>query len=230
MNKILRIVSLMTILTYFIPVFSQQQEEINKNNKNDMSYFSQEEMQFILGDKEQPWNYASISIAPYYQMGVGTFSLILPYTTGFIVAFDHGIHHAFKPVYRKKSPFIPGLRVELAYNIYGALPVNSLSITAGVLWLFPVNHGKAGDISLSTTGGMNFMRGQIGKHYYSNDALYLTSALGYRLSFSNVFFSLEGRFSYINDKSFPWYGVGGSLGIGYKFVHSTPSESEGAGK
>ena len=230
-HKILRIVTSIMILIYMSDAYSQESESVEKStDKKDMSYFSREEMQFILGEKELPWNFARISISPYYQVGIGTFSLILPYSTGFIMTFDHGIHHAFKPVYRKKSPFIPGLRVELAYNMYGGLPVNSLSITGGVLWLFPINHGKAGDISFSATGGMDFMRGQIGKHYYSNDALYLTSGLGYNLSFSNVFVSLEGRFSYITDKSYPWYAVGGSLGVGYKFVHATPSESEGANK
>jgi hypothetical protein len=215
----------------FSPVFSQEGESDDKiTNKKDMSYFSQEEMQFILGDKEQPWNYGRISISPFYQIGVGTFSLVLPYTTGFVVAFDHGIHHAFKPIYRKKSPLIPGLRVELAFNIFGPLSVNSLSITGGLLWLFPLNKGKAGDISFSTTTGINFMRGQIGKYYFSNDALYITGALGYNMSFSNVFFSVEGRFSYITDKNFPWYGVGGSVGIGYKFLPASGSKSEGVDK
>jgi hypothetical protein len=230
-NKMIKQFSgIITILVTVImnsPVYSQDGTNGGQStDKKDMSYFSQEEMQFILGDKDQPWNYGRISISPYYLIGVGNFSLVLPYTTGFIVAFDHGIHHAFKPIYRRKSPLLPGLRVELAFNIFGPLSVNSLSITGGVLWLFPINSGKAGDIAFSTTTGMNFMRGQIGTSYYSNDALYLTATLGYQLSFSKVFFSLEGRFSYINDVNYPWYGVGGSVGVGYKFPQVSGSDAK----
>jgi len=231
MKRILSVAVLTIVYLGFSPVFSQGETvDTRAAEKKDMSYFSQEEMQFILGEKEQPWNYGRISISPYYMIGVGPFSLVLPNTTGFIIDFDHGIHHAFKPIYRRKSPLIPGLRVELAYNIFGPLAVNSLSISGGLLWIFPLNGGKAGDITLSSTAGMNFMRGQIGRYYFSNDALYVTGTLGYELSFSSVFFSLEGRFSYINDVQFPWYGVGGSLGVGFKFISSPKSDQDGAGK
>ena len=231
-TKLLLIILFTTVIIDISPVFSQDEELADKAaSKADLSYFSQEEMQFILGDKNQPWNYGRISIAPYYEIGIGKFAVVLPYTTGFMIAFDHGIHHAFKPVYRRKSPFIPGLRVELAFNLFGPLSVNSLSITGGLLWLFPIADGKGGEITLSSTAGMNFMRGQIGNSYFTNDALYLTGALGYQLSFSKIFFSLDGRFSFINDKNYPWYGVGGSLGIGYKFSQLSGSEpNEGSSK
>lgn len=220
----------MTMVAIFSPVFGQDETRDDKiTDKGNLSYFSQEEMQFILGDKEQPWNYGRISISPYYLIGIGEFSTILPFTTGFIIGFDHGIHHAFKPVYRRKSPFLPGLRVELAFNIFGPLSVNSLSITGGLLWLFPIASGKGGEITLSSTAGMNFMRGQIGNSYFSNDAFYVTATLGYQLSFSRVFFSIDGRFSYIYDKNFPWYGVGGSLCVGYKFAQVSGSETNGGG-
>lgn len=214
-----------TVIILFIkPASLYAQGAGDKNDNKELSYFSQDEMEIVLGDKERPWNYGRITIAPFYLLALGDFSTVLPYATGFVLSFDHGIHHAFKPVYRRKSPLIPGLRVELAYNSYGGVPVSGLSVSGGLLWLFPIAHGKGGDIQLSSTFGMNFMRGQVGNYFFTNDAMYLTASLGYALSFSNVFFSLQGRFSYIFDSSHPWMGVGGLLGIGYKFPSAKAGE------
>ncbi|MDH4199757.1 MAG: hypothetical protein OEV66_05175 [Spirochaetia bacterium] len=215
------------------PIFSEgKDKKTNEKGTVDAgaSYFSQDEMQFVLGDKEQPWNYGRIMLAPFYSMGIGKFAPIIPYSTGVLLSFDHGIHHAFKPVYRKKSPLIPGLRMEIAYNIFGSTPVSGLSVTGGLIWLFPLAEGRAGDIELSSTVGMNFMRGQIGSGSFNNDALYLTASFGYNLSFSKIFFSLHGRFSYIFDKIDPWMGVGGLFGIGYKFSAAAGAERESGNK
>jgi hypothetical protein len=218
----------MSLIGLSFSIYAQETAVNEKEgSSSDMSYFSQEEMKFILGDKEKPWNYGRLSISPYYIFGIGEFSAVLPYTTGFVLMFDHGIHHAFKPIYKKKSPFLPGIRFELAFNIYADEPVYSLSLSGGPVWLFPIAGGQGGEIILSSTFGMNFMRGQIGTFYFNNDAMYLTASLGYGISFSRIFLTIESKFTYIFDEKFPWMGVGGSLGVGYKFPSAAEMGGEG---
>jgi len=186
--------------------------------------FSSDEAVLVFGKKNRPWNFARLTIAPYYVVTLpGGLSSILPYQSGLILSFDHGIHHAFKPKYRKKSPFIPGLKFDLGVNFHGPSIANSFSASGGLIWLIPLAGDRFGSIHLSGTAGAIFMSAQFGAIRYTNTAGLVSANLGYELSFSSIYLSLMGKFVYIMDSSLPWMGAGGQIGIGYKF--KSPEES-----
>jgi hypothetical protein len=193
----------------------------------DLSYFSQEEMDFVMGKKNQPWNYGRLTIMTVYAPILPNWEQYIPYQLGFLMSFDHGTHHLFKPYYRKKSPLIPGFRAEFGYNIYGQNNLGGVSATAGLLWMIPIGEDQALKVVVGGQGGMVFLRGVLGSTEFSNDAGVIVGLIGVEYSFSNIFLSLTGRFNYILDNNMPMMSAGGSLGVGFQFDASRNSTGEG---
>ena len=76
---------------------------MHAQEEDDMTYFNNEELDFLLGEKNRPWNYPTLSFAMGYFVIDGVLQPYMPYQTGFILAIDQGIHH-FLNLFIKKSP------------------------------------------------------------------------------------------------------------------------------
>jgi len=200
----------------------------SQSNANDLSYFNNDEINFILGEKNQPWNYGRLSLGTFYMMGNGEMKSILGYKSGLLVTFDHGIHHFFKPYYRKKSVLLPGLRLELSYDLFGPTPVQAITPSGGLEWLIPIDKRQKFKITLGGTSGVTFQWATLPGFVFHNTALAAHGFFGLDISISTIFISTQGRFSYIMDNRKPWMGYGGMLLFGYQFPtkNATPEESK----
>lgn len=184
---------------------------------NDLSYFGQEEMDFVLGEQNLPWNYPRLIMIPMYNMTSGDLSTHIPYEFGYIIAMDHGIHHLLKPVYRRKSPLLPGFRVEYGYFQLGPDDIRGMSVTGGLIWLVPIDKKQKFKVFTGVLGGMSFMRGQLSEYVFSNDAGYICVTGGVDIQLSSIFLSVSGRYNKILDSKVAYSSFGGGLGIGYQF-------------
>ncbi|MES0491364.1 MAG: hypothetical protein ABUK01_15325 [Leptospirales bacterium] len=235
MKKNILITSL-AILAYTwlaIPLFAQDGTTESADSKNEatnpdgeieeseMSYFNKDEMEFLTGEKEFPWNFGRITLGTDYMFPIGQLKNTLSYQGGIMLAFDHGLHHLFKPFYKRKSAFIPGLRLEFNYNFYGPVQITSFAPRGGLLWLFPLDKEARHNIILSGTVGMSFMTSDDPDFtdQFANNALSIGAELGYQLFLSDIFISITGRFHYISDSTYPWMGVGGQIAMGYRFTN-----------
>ncbi len=197
----------------------------------DLSYFGREEMDFVLGDQNQPWNYPRITIMPAYSITSGDLVQYIPYEFGYVIALDHGLHHLFEPVYRRKSPLLPGFRLEFSYSLLGPDDIRGMATTLGPMWLIPIDKKQKLKVVIAALAGMDFMRGQLDSYSFSNDAGYATGLFGFEFQFSSVFISLQGRFNYILDKNITWMSYGAGLGIGYQFstkAYDAPGQNQGS--
>ena len=195
--------------------------EVIENDET--SYFNKNEMEFLTGEEEYPWDYGRVTLGTDYLFALSGLTNDLSYQGGIMIAFDHGLHHLFNPYYKRKSALIPGLRLEFNYNFYGPVPVTSFSPRGGLIWLIPLDKRTVHNIVFSGTAGMAFMSSDDPNFStsFKNNALSVGVELGYQIFLSDVFLSLTGRFHYISDATYPWIGVGGQLAMGYRFTNTT---------
>lgn len=212
-----KLVRFMVILFIMPLLFASGSFSLYAQEDDDMTYFNNEELDFLLGEKDRPWNYPTLSLSMLYFVVDGVLQQYMPYQTGFVLAVDQGIHHFFEPVYKKKSALIPGIRIEFSYNIYGDDGVYGMATTGGLQWMIPFDERQRFQMIFSALAGFQFMRGVLANYNFSNDAPYFTGVLGFNYEFSQVYISLLGRFNYLYDELQPLMSYGGSFGVGYRF-------------
>lgn len=139
----------------------------------------------------------------------------IPYGYGMLCAVDQGLDGIAGEQYN----WMPGIRFEGGYVNFknNGVVLSGTTWSCGPLWLLPLNNNRFGNIALSTTFGMSYLKAENEQLRGSTKTFTAWAMAGYEYSYRNIVVQAQVRYMYIYDREVDIHNLGGGLlGIGLK--------------